>query len=505
MLFYQFGNYEGFKELFGIQEHGNGSKSRRNKILLSYIKDPKWIKMSHSKEGYVRRLAERQANINSMSDLWSALRHRIINECNLGSTFIRIMDIDLWSNQYHLDDYRGVCEDGDVGAIRYVRNDNGRVFKKKAGRFMHDILMESDFGKTLPEPVMKWFLEEFTQRWMTSVSSKVTNNTLHIGNTMQDFSDIYDSCRCVGNFGSCMVDEGYHPFYKNAVKARAAWLENEDGDIVARCIIYDDVELVNDPNNRKIRVAERQYSSECDDLLKRILVDKLIAAGEIDAYKKVGADCHSPMSFVWNNGEPCHENMRIKCYLDFGDELSYQDSFKWYDMDGRYAYNFDKRGAHYELDTTEGALEGGHWDSWHDEYVDEDVVTVYYHGREYTCSEDMLDDFVWIEGEDAYYHTDDITYCDDIDDYVLEENAYWSDVTEMYYADEDNKERDEREWYEDHGWRYAEWEDKWYEDGEEVVTLRRKGGYDTTISKFVMGNCFPEVEYDEEEDVYVEL
>lgn len=34
-----FKNYEEFKELFGITEHGNGVKSRKNKILLACLKD----------------------------------------------------------------------------------------------------------------------------------------------------------------------------------------------------------------------------------------------------------------------------------------------------------------------------------------------------------------------------------------------------------------------------------------------------------------------------------
>ena len=39
MLYHNFHNFEGFKGLFGIQHHGNGVKSRKNKILLSYIKN----------------------------------------------------------------------------------------------------------------------------------------------------------------------------------------------------------------------------------------------------------------------------------------------------------------------------------------------------------------------------------------------------------------------------------------------------------------------------------
>ena len=39
MLYYKFQNYEEFKELFGLNYHSNGTKSRKNKILLSFIKN----------------------------------------------------------------------------------------------------------------------------------------------------------------------------------------------------------------------------------------------------------------------------------------------------------------------------------------------------------------------------------------------------------------------------------------------------------------------------------
>ena len=43
MLYYQFNGYEGFKEIFGMQEHGNGVKSRRNKILLALLTSREFI------------------------------------------------------------------------------------------------------------------------------------------------------------------------------------------------------------------------------------------------------------------------------------------------------------------------------------------------------------------------------------------------------------------------------------------------------------------------------
>lgn len=39
MLYYNFKNYEEFNALFGIVKHGNNNESRKNKILLAYLKD----------------------------------------------------------------------------------------------------------------------------------------------------------------------------------------------------------------------------------------------------------------------------------------------------------------------------------------------------------------------------------------------------------------------------------------------------------------------------------
>ena len=39
MLYYNFDGYEGFCCRFGFIEHDNGKKTRRNKILLDFIKD----------------------------------------------------------------------------------------------------------------------------------------------------------------------------------------------------------------------------------------------------------------------------------------------------------------------------------------------------------------------------------------------------------------------------------------------------------------------------------
>ncbi len=56
-----------------------------------------------------------------------------------------------------------------------------------------------------------------------------------------------------------MVDKEQHSFYENAVNASAAYLENEEGKIIARCIIFNEVK---DQDGKIWRLAERQYSKK---------------------------------------------------------------------------------------------------------------------------------------------------------------------------------------------------------------------------------------------------
>ena len=52
MLYYKFQNYEEFKNMFGIIKHGNGVCSRKNKILLAYVKDKRLLHEAVEKNDY---------------------------------------------------------------------------------------------------------------------------------------------------------------------------------------------------------------------------------------------------------------------------------------------------------------------------------------------------------------------------------------------------------------------------------------------------------------------
>ena len=98
-------------------------------------------------------------------------------------------------------------------------------------------------------------------------------------------------------------------------------------------------------------MLERQYSSNEDNTLKRLLIDKLIQGKYIDGYKTVGASCSDADAFVDIDGNSLRDRkFEIKCRLSEEDTLSYQDSFKWYDYDKDKAYNYEPENYSHELD-----------------------------------------------------------------------------------------------------------------------------------------------------------
>jgi hypothetical protein len=218
-----------------------------------------------------------------------------------------------------------------------------------------------------------------------------------------------------------------------------------------------------------------------------MLVYALIKGGHIDGYKKVGADCHSPRSFLDIHDNPIpNPKFWIKCERDEDDIISYQDSFKHYCMHKRKAYNFDDGQITYyhDLSVTDRHLSGGNWDEYHDEYTSSDLVTVVYHGDEMTCAENALEDFRWVNREYMYYYCEDVGYCEQCCEYYIAENGVYSDLTDEYYCCDDCLDRAEQ-CYKENNWEYSEYDDEYFEN---VKTFYRaiescKEYIETTISE----------------------
>ena len=466
MLYYDFRDYEEFKERFGIQKHGNGEKSRKNRILLSYIKSKKLLHDAITSGDYY------MLHITNMSQLkqcvWYALEK--------GSTSlpykVKLLGKVLHSSQYSTDECEGVCADGDTRAVRYINHKNGeRVFKMKAGKFLRTLILENDFGKTLPESVITYLMEEFVQDWQVHCMQTLPDNHLFVN---EEFSRIYNSSSYAqGNFHSCMTDECNHTFYMNSVEAQAAYLEDDEGMIIARCIIFTNVH--EEGSDRIWRLAERQYSADSNDVLKRALIDALIREGYIDGYKQIGAGCGDSRAFVDNSGKSLsNKRFSIDCKLEYDDAVSYQDSFKYYNYYEDKAYNHECHSYDYDLSTTEGRLETEdeeEYDDYHGYYCSQ-TTAVYVHGREMYCNTNDLADFNWVEKYAEYHHCDDCEFCEDTGDYHLKDDCYYSEIIDAFYSTEKELAKAEQKYKEGH-WTYSKFDDEYYEYEEDLTSYLR--------------------------------
>lgn len=410
-------NYEEFKELF-IREDGK----RKNKVILDMWKNREFMRYILTHPVY-----KALARVKTMADLF-VLCDYFISISSRGEYSHKILGKHYYSDKYR-EDCGGICLDGDIRGYRYYNVERGQAFKMKIGKMYKHFCSMSEFGKHLPESVVLYLCEEITQKWIAEAQSRIRDFELHVDD---DFYRIYSSDYCVGDFGSCMTDDDNYHFYENAVNAKAAYITNKDGDIVARCIIYLEA---TDSNGKVWRLAERQYSSDRDEVYKRLLIHALIQGGHIDGYKKVGAGCHDPRLWMDVNDNPISDaEFRIPCNLHPGDYTSYQDSFKWFDYASQTAYNYPASGVPELLSTTDLEFEGANYDEWHDDYTSDDLVTVYSGSSRYTCSENRLECFRWVDSLDEYHHEDDVTYCEWCNEYCLNDDAVYSEITGDYYC-----------------------------------------------------------------------
>ena len=467
MLYYDFKNYEGFKERFGVRTCGNGEKSRKNKILLSYVKQPSLLQQARRTGNYS------EINLENMTQLWAVLRNKITdysfsNYRAKGCKAFWLNDFFFGCKRYQLDRFEGICQDGDSKRIRCIIVAEGKVKKVKPGKFFGACL--DDMGFSLPEPVRRWMEEEFTRQWEVYAANLVPpTTTLHVDD---NFSDIYYSDECKGDFGSCMVDDDQWSFYRDAVDAKAAYLRNDkDGKIVARCIIFNNVK--DERTGECVRLAERQYSTDGDEGLKRMLVDALIKGGHIDGYKKVGVGCHDNRAFVGVDGSDWScRRFSIECRLENGDTLSYQDSFVYYDMEENRAYNYEEEGSSECLNDTSSEFYAS-YDDFAEEYTTAETYEVFAHGRWMHTTEYNRDEyFVEIRGD--YYLQEECAQCARCGDwfYVGEDRCngdYYSELTEEEYCCDECRDDAEFEYKKEH-LMYSDYDDREYDEEGHVTT-----------------------------------
>lgn len=462
MLYFDFNGYQGFQERFGMQQHGNGVKSRKNKILLAYVKSE--FKKKNYRVINFKTMAEMQ------NEVWLALLGEGYKDTNLLHK-VELMDNVFFSDLYETDDWKGICEDHDTRSIRYINLEQGRVFKMKAGKMLHHLINATEYGRNLCEPVQRWMEEDFSQRWQSYCMGKLPENHL-IVNT--DFSRIYSSDDCVGNFGSCMVNQGHWHFYKDSVEAKAAFLVDSNDMVIARAILWP---KVYDDEGNVYRYLDRQYSTDGNVVLMRALIDELIKVDEIDIYKVPGCGCGDATAIVDKEGRSMATKcFHIECNLGTDDSLSYMDTFKWYKYNEGKVYNGGRHGWDYMLDTTSYSIDDDcyddddSYDDYHQQYVDGDISQVFVHGEEMYCADDWMEDFHWVDSREEYHHKDDVFLCPECKCWELKGQEHHSDITGKDYCCSECRKTAESN-YKQINWYFSDFDQDYYEEPEEITTF----------------------------------
>lgn len=423
-----FKNASEFQEIFGLTAFGH----RKNKLLLSLLKSKELWKRKNE----FRSLFRKVVLLKSQQGLYDLIVEDIAwGYHDRGDKYLYLPILPaVRNNRYKTDNYSGVCEDGDTSKIRVLVPKSGQpnelvVRKTSPGKVLRQVIKDSEM-RWLPETVVNFLCEQFAEKWRCYCSEKYSNLTLIVNDR---FDKIYDSRWLNGDFGSCMTDvQGCVEFYSECGKFSAAYLKNEDDLIVARCVIFNEVFIEGSDN--PIRLAERQYTrnSSGDNTLKRLLVKKLIDGGYIEGYKSVGAGCHSPHDFMWNDGSTLSDDMWIRCTPE--EFAPYMDSFKWYKDSEHKAYNYAKRGYTHRLEETDGYLPG------------EEYCEVLCDGECHEVTRDEREEnYVWDCDIEEYVHRDDYVSCAQCGNIVLNElycdrtdnAAHYSEILEEYFCCEE--------------------------------------------------------------------
>lgn len=431
-----FKNRTEYRELFN-----NG----RNKLFLTTLRK---VYKSKDLQGLFARFVpsvEEISNANLIKFLTCVIDCESYGKKNV---FNLMHGCSIRTDAYEADEYNGRCIDGDVGAVRYIKLEDGKIYKMKIGKWILSILQnEYNVVDLVGLPLVNYWIETLTTQWKSSgfTGERFTLKTQKEGLT---FEDIYSTDKCAGKLGSCMMDDEQYVFYDNAVDAEPVALYDQQEDvIVARAVIFHNVR---DRDGHLYNYLERQYAK--NDICKELLIDKCYEKGIIDIHKSASAG-YSDVTEIYNKERERLEDtfLSIEMNIEQGDTISFQDTFRYYHHDKKISSNLMIYGvnATCRLDTTDRVFNVGEWDEYNEEYTEDDLTDVYvWDGTDYmrqTVAEGYAEGaFQTYEGE--YY--DHLVYSDIIGDDVpadrigeLEEeykqdNWNWDEYNEEY-TDED--------------------------------------------------------------------
>lgn len=351
MLKFQIKNYDEFRQIFGTRRSAIGTI--RNKVLLDFWKSQ--FLLENFEDG------ECSSVIKNVADLYLLVLedlqiHSILN----GSPFrIKCNQVDLKiQSAKYATPALGCVDFNNPKNIMYLDKEHvGRDGRPKlssmgAGRFFRKL--SEEHKQNIPESLVTFCSEEFQRRWESDAKSILVEYKLVVD---KSFSSIYSSKYLQGKVGSCMTDKNYWSFYNDSVDASAAYLVGPSGKIYSRCVIFHHVKTEDGVLHN---YADRQYAVDGSEILKTILVNKLIAGGYIDIYKQIGAgagDSHCIID-VKTGGKLSNTRVSIPCWIKHGDKLSYMDTFKCFNPTTGIAANYEMNGYLNDFSMTSGVYRG---------------------------------------------------------------------------------------------------------------------------------------------------
>ena len=180
MLYYQIQNYEEFKRIFGTVKQGDGTSGRKNKVLLAYLKDKRLLHEAVTSNRYGL------LHITDMAGLEAAMEREILKSGDESPGLpyrLVLMGKTYRSAVYETDSNEGICEDGDTKAVRYVNRKTGKTFKMKAGKLYRSLILETEFGKRLPEQVVTHLSEKFAAEWQAYAKGSIRQSIVRVNST----------------------------------------------------------------------------------------------------------------------------------------------------------------------------------------------------------------------------------------------------------------------------------------------------------------------------------
>lgn len=341
MLYFntQFDNYEDFRSRFGYKtdEAGNILYNKSGKPqkmhTIPYLLWKSEIVYSNKYRKFpLKTCIERAAKLQNNSQAFSYM----FGTLPVDYTYID-PNTDCWlvcGNGWQ------IVDKGDANDLVVVEKPNGTTQQMKLGKYTEIVLKQINHEEAklwwlTNKTLVTFFVETIVTQYVSTILSF---SSLHLV-VDKSFNKIYSTeyrLANASNFNSCMDDDpNYHFYEKRPEIFSAVSLQDNNGYIYARALLVQCYEA-DDPSCEHT-LLERIYCN------KQIHANRLFQlakeANIFDICKRPGASCRDSTDIITRNGYKFYPVLAIDLNMQYGDVLSYQDTFKFYRNNKKQAVN----------------------------------------------------------------------------------------------------------------------------------------------------------------------